>query len=84
MSAVDEIETAIARLEAVKSSADGIAVEAADDRDQIGIDVLYATIDAQLAILQAAADDFKQYGGKPSKFFENDLALARAINGVSA
>lgn len=38
---------------------------------------LHRTIDAQLAILKAALDDFVSYGGKPSKFFENDMALAQ-------
>lgn len=42
---------------------------------------LHRTIDAQLAILRAALDDFERYGSKPSKFFENDLALADAILG---
>jgi hypothetical protein len=43
--------------------------------------ILFRTIDAQLAILRAARDDFQQYGGKPSKFFANDVALAAAILG---
>ena len=43
---------------------------------------LHRTIDAQIAILRAAWDDYKQYGGKPSRFFANDVALARAINGA--
>ena len=43
--------------------------------------VLQNTLDAQLAILRAAQDDYTQYGGKPSKFFANDVMLARAILG---
>ena len=42
---------------------------------------LHRTLDAQLAILRAAQDDYNQYGEKPSKFFANDVALARAILG---
>ena len=42
---------------------------------------LHNTIDAQLAILRAAQDDYNQYGGKPSQFFANDINLARAILG---
>jgi hypothetical protein len=44
---------------------------------------LHRTIDAQLAILRAARDDFERFGRKPSKFFENDVALADAILGGS-
>ena len=42
---------------------------------------LHRTIDAQLALLRAAQDDYNQYGGKPSPFFANDVALAIAILG---
>ena len=42
---------------------------------------LHRTIDAQLAILKAAREDFAKFGRKPSEFFENDLALADAILG---
>lgn len=54
-----------------------------DEADASGdlIVTLHATIDAQLAILRAALDDFINFGGKPSKFFANALALAVAILG---
>ena len=42
---------------------------------------LHRTIDAQLAILKAAREDFAKFGRKPSEFFDNDLALADAILG---
>lgn len=49
--------------------------------DQQMILTLHRTIPALLAILRAALDDYERYGKKPSKFFENDLALADAILG---
>lgn len=56
-----------------------------DDADLIV--TLHRTIDAQLAILQEAATQLTDaYGGAQlgPEFYGNELALARAINGVSS